>query len=62
MGEKIISLNDLKKKLHQHKIVRMVKVPDGPNMVIRFLGSSLSFRFIQQQLASTIQAIQVKWV
>lgn len=38
-----MSLNDLKKKPHQHKIVRIVQVPDGPNMLVRFLGSSLSF-------------------
>lgn len=36
-------LNDLEKKPHQHKIVRIVKVPDGPNMLVRFLGSSVSF-------------------
>lgn len=44
LGEKIMHLNDLEKKPHQHKIVRIVKVPDGPNMLVRFLGSSLSFQ------------------
>lgn len=39
-----MSLNDLKKRPHQHKTVRIVKVPDGPNMVVTFLGSSLSFQ------------------
>lgn len=36
-------LNDLKKKPHQHKIVGTIKVPDGPNMLVKLLGSSLSF-------------------
>lgn len=35
----------LKSKQHQHNIVKIVEVPDGPKMLVRFLVASLIFQF-----------------